>query len=108
MLNEVADNAFDFALLRLVVRHEYHTNRVMARQRRLDAQSIHLPAEELVRHLNQHTRAVSRLRVGALSAAMLEVAQNFKPLSKDAVRFHTLDIGDKPHSAGFMLEPRVI
>ena len=90
------------------MRHERHTDGVVSGLRQLYALPLHFAAEEVVRHLQQHARAVAGLRVCACRAAMFEIAQHLKSALEDVVRSHTLDIGDKPHTAGFVLETRVV
>ena len=108
LLHEGAHDAFQFALLLLVVRHEYHTHGIVTGLLRLNAQPLHLLAEEIVRHLNQNARAVARLRVRPLRTSMFQVAQHLEPLLQDVVRLRAFDIGNKSHPAGIMLEVRVV
>ena len=69
---------------------------------------FHLSAKEFVRHLNQHARAVARLRIGALCAAMLQAAERLNAALQYRMRSRALDIGDKPHPAGIVFKARVI
>ncbi|ELZ83290.1 hypothetical protein C454_03232 [Haloferax gibbonsii ATCC 33959] len=91
------------ALADLVVgRHEHRTGRVTVRK--LGFEDCF---EEFVRSLEQDTRPVSGVLLGARGAAVLEVLQEFEAVCDDSVRGAVFKVYDGPNAAVRPLVGRV-
>ena len=106
--DDLFHHAFALQPLQLAHRQKDHAHRVAARRGQLHPQLGALLGKELVRNLNQHARAVARLRIAAAGSAVLQVLQHLDALLHDRVALLALDVGDKPETAGVMLVRRVI
>jgi len=97
-----------FRALPLVVGHEQHADGVIAFLRQRDAQRRHLLAEEAVRNLDQDPGAVARVRLAALTAAVLHVLEDSKRPADDGIRFDARNVRHEAHAACIPLKLRVI
>ena len=61
-----------------------------------------------MRDLNQHPRAVARLRVAAAGAAVGQVDQHLDALQDDLVGTVALDVGHEPDAAGIPLQAGIV
>ncbi len=93
--------------IRRVARQEHAADAVFSRLGQLQACG-HLGRQELVRDLEQNAGAVARLRIAAGRPAVLEVQQDADPALDDIVRAHAPQVGDEAHTAGVVLEARVV
>jgi hypothetical protein len=88
----------------VVLRHEAVTGRILVAFRQREAERLALGGEELMRNLNQDTRAIARQRVGAHGTAMLEVFENVQGVGHDLVRFAPLHVRDEADAARIAFE----
>ena len=65
-------------------------------------------SEELVRNLDQDTRAIAQQRIVAGRAAMLEVHQNPQALLDNRMALDVLDVGDKTDATGVAFVNRIV
>jgi hypothetical protein len=107
-LRRLGDDVLDMGALGRVARHEQVPHRVMADGRQVDALRGHLLAEEAVRNLHEHARAVSHQRVGADGAAMRQVLEHGQAILDDLVRADVLHVGDEADAAGIVLLARIV
>ncbi len=94
--------------LRRVGRQEQHPDAVLTPRRQLDARVARGLAEKLVRHLDEHPRAVAGIGLRAAGAAMRQVFEHLQALPDDFVRRFALDVDHEADATGVMLEPRVV
>jgi hypothetical protein len=97
-------------LLALVLRSRQkdETDAVLPLRRQRDAQRTgHLP-EEPVRHLNQHPRSVTGVRLAPTGTAMQQVDENPQPLLNHPMRAAPFDVDDKPDAACVVFEGGVV
>ena len=87
-------------------RQEADADGVTAGRRQLDAGGD--TAEERVRDLQQDAGAVTRVRVRAGGATMLEVAERLEALLDDGVRRLAPELGDQRDAAGVVFVVRVV
>src|ERR1017187_7346879 len=87
---------------------EYHAHSVLAGRRQREAQLGALAREELVRDLDQDTRAVAGFRIAPAGAAMRQVDEHLDALDDDVVRFLALDVGHEADSAGIVLASGIV
>ncbi|MET3246990.1 hypothetical protein ABIE53_003735 [Burkholderia sp. OAS925] len=90
------------------LRQEHHADAVFAERRQGHALPCHFLAIETVRNLDQNARAVAHERIGADSAAVVEILQNLQALLDDLVTFLALDMSDEADAAGVMFVLRVV
>ena len=64
--------------------------------------------QERVGNLDQDARAVARVGLGALRAAMIQIAQRAEGGVDDVAAGSTLDVDDERHAAGVVLEARIV
>ena len=93
---------------RLILREETHGNGIIARLRQIEVLLVSPAADQRVRDLQQNSGAVAQQRIGAHSAAMIEIGENLECLRDDRVRLPALDVGQEPHTAGIVLVARII
>ena len=94
--------------LRRLDREENHADAVLAARGQREAEARALPHEELVRDLDQHTRAVAGFRIAATGAAMRQVDQNLDALCDDVVRPVPGDVHDESDAARIVFVRGVI
>ena len=61
-----------------------------------------------MRHLDQNSRAVARVRLAAARAAMIQVDQNFQGIGDHLVRFFALHVDHEAQPAGIVFELRIV
>ncbi len=88
-------DSFGQQAVRRLNRQEHHAHAVFAYGRQSEAQLGALPREELVRDLNQDSRAIARLRIASASAAMSQVDEDLQSLDDDVMRLLALNIDDE-------------
>src|SRR5690606_3265443 len=108
LLGHLCELFLTVAPLRLVARQEHQPGAVLAGGGQVDAQRRRGFAQERVGKLDQHAGPVTRLWVTAAGTAVGQVFKNRQPLFDDGVGALAVDVGDKPHAAGVVLEERVI
>ncbi len=86
-------------------RQEGQADRVVTGRRQAETADR---TEELVGDLSQDPGTVAGLRVGALGAPVIKVAQDAERLDNRAVLAPPRQVGDHPYPACVMLELRVI
>src|SRR4029450_12383512 len=91
-----------------IARHEQRADRVFARLGQDKAETVRLLGEELVRDLHQNAGAVAGARIGADRPAMFEVAEDGERVLDQLVRSPALDVGNKAHTAGILVERGII
>ena len=84
---------------------EGDTDAVRARRREVEAGH---PPEEGVGHLDEDAGAVAGVRLGTRCAAVVEVAQRSEGGVDDVAAGTTLDVDHEGHTAGVVLEARVV
>ena len=89
-------------------RHEELTDRVVARLGEGEAELCALRREKLMGDLRQNSAAVAKRRIGADSAAMVEIDQDLQPLFEDVVRLEVPHVGHEADAAGIVLIARVV
>ena len=65
-------------------------------------------AQKLVGDLNEDARAVTSVRLCALCAAMIQVAQRVEGRFDDVATGSTFDVGDEGDAASIVFEARVV
>ena len=93
---------------RVVVRQEQHGNAVVSLSGQELPLLLGLLAEEAVRHLEEHARAVSGVALEALSAAMLQVHEHRERVVERLVAALSVQVRDGADAAGVMLEALAI
>jgi hypothetical protein len=106
------DHAFE-TLLDLVtklgvLREEDHGDAVLPRRREGDVLFLGHGGEEGVRKLEKDAGAVAGVLLEAAGSAVLEVDEDLQALADDFVGGLALHVHDKPDTAGFVLELRVV
>ena len=91
-----------------VRRQEHKANGIMAGLRQFDIELGTFFDQKGVRQLKKDTRAVAGIHIGALTAAVVHIAQHHKSLPQDLVGFTAFDVGDDTQTAGVVLEPGII
>src|SRR4051812_28036615 len=86
-----------------VHRQEAHGNPVAAGTTQFHTELRALHGKEVMRHLDQNARSVSRIRVRTRGAAMRQVDQNLETLADDLLALLTPDAGNQAHATGIML-----
>ena len=81
---------------------ETHPYAVLAGRRERDAVQRRFLGEELVRELNQNTRAVPGFRVAAAGSAMLQIQQNLQTPLDDMVGAFAADVDNKAQTTGIV------
>ncbi len=69
---------------------------------------VALGPQQFVRHLGDDAGAISRLRIGTLGTAMLQVAQHRQSARDGLMTAFAGEVGDKTDTAGVVLVPGVI
>ena len=64
--------------------------------------------QEFVRGLDEDARAVPGIGLASARAAVIQIQQGLQGLLNDAVGLAALDVGHESHTAGLMLELRVV
>ena len=93
---------------RVVVRKEQHGHAVVSLVGQELPLLLRLLAEEAVRHLEEHARAVSGVALEALSAAMLQVHEHRQRVVERLVAALSVQVRDGADAAGVMLEALAI
>ncbi len=93
---------------RLVARQEAHRHRIIARPGQTDARLIRPVAEQGIGNLDKTAGAVAHQRIGADTAAMIEIGENAEALRDDRVGRLVPYMRDKAHPARVMLVAGVI
>ena len=92
-----------------VVRVEADADGVRARWREVDSLLVvEHPSQEAVRDLDQDSRAVARVRLGAGGTTVGEVRQGPESRGDELVARHALDVGHEGDAARVVLESRVV
>ena len=107
-LHDVTELLLKLATLGSLGRQKNQATTVLTR---VGQRYTRLPAgldQEAVRHLHQYSGAIAGVGFAAAGAAMIEVAQHLDRLLHDAMRLATLDVDNKAHAAGIVLEPGVV
>ena len=87
---------------------EDHADAVVAGGRQVDPVFGGDACEKAVRHLQQDARAVTRFRIGARGAAMIEPLEYFERLFDDAVRCDAVELHDRAKPTGVVLKLAII
>ncbi len=87
---------------------KHHAHAILARRGQHEAQPRALRFEKGMRDLNQHTRAVTRLRIASASSPVREVDENLDALLDYVVAFLAGDVRHKSDAAGIVLVARVV
>src|SRR5690606_36501452 len=107
-LHDLLELFFDATTQRRIARQEDDAAAVRARFGKLEAELLRRGGQELVRHLQQHARAVAGIRFGAAGTAVIEVREDLQALLQDLVRFAPLRIDHEADAASVVLVSRVI
>ena len=99
------EQGFELATAVCLLRQEAHGDAVAPGGRQLEADG---GAQERIGELDEDPRAVSRLRVRAGSAAMLQVLERAQRLRDRLVTSRAVEARDECHTAGVVLERRVV
>src|SRR2546428_2783307 len=89
-----------------VPREEHETAAVLLGPGQGDGKPVTLPAEELVRRLEQDAGAVARVRLAAARAPVEQVDEDLQRLADDRVRLLARDVDDEAAAAGVVLVAR--
>ena len=93
---------------RRFLRQKAHRDGIIARLRQVVARLFRPIGEQIMRQLDQDTRAVAQQRVRPHRSAVIEVFQNLQRLGNDRVAFNPLDMGNKAHTAAVMLVALIV
>jgi len=89
----------------IVTRQKDHADGVLTRLGQIE---IHHIAEERIRQLQQQPRPITRARVCAHSAAVMQTLEDGQTLQHNLVALLPLDMRDKTDAAGIMFVCRVV
>ncbi len=73
-----------------------------------DARLLRRRHQELMRHLEQHARAVAGIGLGSARTTVIQIGQDLQALLQDLVRFSAFNIYDKADAASVVLVSRII
>ena len=93
---------------RRVFGEEDHANPVVTGGGQVDAVFGGDAREKAVRHLEQDARTVTRFRIGARGAAMIEPLEYFERLFDDAVRCDAVELHDRAKPTGVVLKLAIV
>ena len=82
---------------------EDHANAIFSRRRKLETQSIALPAKKGVGHLQQYAGAIPGLRVAAGGPPVAQVDEHLEPLFNNLVGLAAFDVGNDANAATVVL-----
>ncbi len=91
-----------------LTRQEDHAHTVLADGGKLDPLLAHFLAKQLVRDLDQDSRTIRGLRVGAHCPPVRQVAQDGQSLLDHHMRFLAFDVRHEADAAGVALVARVV
>ena len=106
--DDLLEEPLDIFAQALVGREKHHGHPVIAGRRKLDVLLLGHRREELVRSLDENARAIAGVFLEPAGAAVLEIEQNLQPLFDDLVGRPPLQVGNETHTAGFVLELRIV
>ncbi len=89
-------------------RQETHRNSILARFRQPETTSRRLARKERVRNLDEHSCAITSLRVTTARSAVRQALQNSQPLQNNVVRSLASNVYNKPEATRVMLVGGVI
>ena len=107
-LDHLTADILDSPALRNVRRQKNHADAVVFLWRQFDIAFRTDPAKELVGNLQKNTRTVSGVFFASAGTAVLEIFVDLQALFDNCVRLDSFDVSDKSHSAGIMLELRIV
>jgi len=89
-------------------RKKHHAHAVFAGRGQREAKPRALGFEKGVRNLDEHTRAVTRLRIATAGAAVGEIDENLDALENDVVALLPRNVRHKTNPAGIVLVARIV
>src|SRR5690606_9208781 len=106
--DDFLDDRLDLRVEFAILRHEEMADAILAGFGKLDAEGRAFAPQEAVGKLQQDAGAVADQRVGADSAAMREVFEDFERVVDDLTGFARLEMCDHADAAGVVLVAGIV